>query len=271
MISVMAVVSMKRIDGLLDAVRNNLPRGVVSTGAYDDWNVVAPALIAIAADLFEAIMGAAPPRGRVRAEILARTLTEYCITFAWLAGAEGDEDRSHLLQRLVKDEYIERARAENKLADQMGRRDDYKCLFNETEREGGPLPRTLLDDATRARLEELRADKSLTPLPGTFDMAFQADQRWMSEIDLVAHNPFAFAYFVLFTGPSFVSHPSVTAVARVVTGTAPNLVVGLPEPLGESEMPYGQSLLTFVNMLLVAARALGWPDEMFIRSVLERQ
>jgi hypothetical protein len=173
--------------------------------------------------------------------------------------------------RFLKDEYIEREKAENKLADQIGRRANYEFLFDDnTTREGGPLPRTLLDSANRQRLEELKADTSIKPLPGTFDMAFSADQRWMSELDLVAHNPFAFAYFVLFTGPSFVSHPSITAVARVVIGTPPNLVVGAPEPLGVSEMPYGQSLLTFVNMLLVASRMLGWPDETFIRQVLDR-
>src|SRR5437879_4384064 len=81
----MTVVSMKRVDGLLDAVRQNLPRPVSSSGEFEDWNVVGPALIAIAADLFEVVMGATPPRGRVRAEVLARTLTEYAITFAWLS------------------------------------------------------------------------------------------------------------------------------------------------------------------------------------------
>jgi hypothetical protein len=56
-----------------------------------------------------------------------------------------------------------------------------------------------------------------------------------------------------------------------VIGTPPDLVVGAAVALGASEMPYGQSLLTFVNMLLVASRALGWPDEAFVRQVLERQ
>jgi hypothetical protein len=53
-------------------------------------------------------------------------------------------------------------------------------------------------------------------------------------------------------------------------GVPPDLVVGAAEPLGVSEMPYGQSLLAFVNMLLVASRALGWPDEATLREVLDR-
>jgi hypothetical protein len=268
----MAVVSMKPVDGLLDAVRQNLPREVPSTGQFDDWTVVAPALVAIASDLFEAIVSAPPPSGRVRAEVLARSLTEYVITFAWIAAAGSDSERAGRLLALLKEEYVEREKAENKLADQIGKRREYQFLFeDETTREGGPLPRTLLEAGTRERLETLKADESIRSLPGTFDMAFVADQRWMDEIDLVAHNPFAVAYFVLFTGPSFVSHPFITAVSRVVIGTSPNLVVGAPVALGVSEMPYGQSLLTFVNMLLVASRALGWPDETFIRQVLERR
>jgi hypothetical protein len=267
----MTVVSMKRIDGLLDAVRQYLPRQVSSSGEFSDWNVVAPALVAIAADLLEGIIGATPPRGRVRAEVVARSLAEYAITFAWLAAADGADEVSNRLTQLIKDEYVEREKAENKLGDQLGRREDYRFLFaDDTAREGGPLPRTLLDDTTRERLEHLKADTTIQRLPGTFDMAFVADQRWMSEIDLVRHNPFAFAYFVLFTGPSFVTHPSVTAVARVVIGTPPDLVVGAPVPLGTSEMPYGQAFLTFVNMLLVASRALGWPEEALIRDAINR-
>jgi hypothetical protein len=111
----MTLVSMKRVDGLLDAVRQNLPRRVTSSGEFEDWNVVGPALIAIAADLFEAIMGATPPRGRVRAEVLARTLTDYAIAFAWLAAADDETDRASRIRSLVRDEYLEREKAENKL------------------------------------------------------------------------------------------------------------------------------------------------------------
>jgi hypothetical protein len=158
-----------------------------------------------------------------------------------LAAANDEDERASRLQSLVRDEFLEREKAENKLADQLAKRAEYEFLFDpKVKREGGPVSRRLLDDRTRERLRTFRADQSIKPLPNTFDMAFSADRRWMQEIDLVGHNPFAFAYFVLFTGPSFLSHPSVTGVSRVVIGTAPNLVVGLPVPLGESEMPYGR-------------------------------
>jgi len=265
----MAVVGLQRVDALLNIVRAYLPRQVESTGDFEDWQVVAPALIAIAADLFEGMMGGVPPRGRLRAEVLARSLAEYVISFAWLAAADEDQLRLRLRQ-FLKDEYLEREKGENKLRDQIGGRAPYRYLFDPaTSRPGGPLPSALLDDQNRERLRQLKADSRIPNLPNTFDMAFAADARWMPEIDLVAHNPFALTYFTVFTGPSFMTHPSVTAVAAVTLGAPPNLVVGAPHSLGSSETPYGQALLSFLNMLLIASRTLGWPAEEDVRAAVD--
>jgi hypothetical protein len=262
----MAVVSIHRMNGLLDLAREQLPRAVQSDGEFTDWNVVGPALVGIGADLFEGIMAATPPRGRIRAEILARSLSEYAIGFAWLAGPDDDGTRGGRMKQLERYEFIQRGKGGNKLQDQIAQR----AAYRENLKRWG-FPDDLLGDATRARLERLKRDTEIGDLPNAFDMAFQADERWMPEIDLVSHNPFAIIYFTLFAGPSFVTHPSVTAVSEVTAGSPPTLVVGAPNGLGESEMPYGQSLLTFTNMLLVASRALGWPDEDAIRGVLGNQ
>jgi hypothetical protein len=264
------VVTIKRVDGLLEIVRSELPRPVTSSGHFEDWGVAAPALVATGALLFDAIMAATPPRGRVQAEVLARSLTEYTIAFAWVAGADPDE-RQRRMRALVRNDFNERAKADRKLVDHLRRRKPYAEFFDpNTTRPGGPLPRTLLDVTSRARLEALKDDESIPPLPNAFDMAFAADARWMPEIDLVAQNPFAVIYLVLFTGPSFIAHPSITAMTVLCTGQPPNLVVGAPQGLGGSDMPYGPSLSTFVNMLLVASRTLGWPDEAGVRAVLAR-
>src|SRR5688500_3996460 len=106
----MAVVTPPRVDGLLGIVRAHLPRPVRSDGEFTDWNVVAPGLLFIAADLFEGIVAASPPRGRVRAEVLARSLSEYVIGFAWLAAPEDEQERGYRLKQFELDEFLERER-----------------------------------------------------------------------------------------------------------------------------------------------------------------
>jgi len=261
------VVTLGRVDGLLDLIHREIPREVESTGNFEDWAVMAPALIAVGADLFEAIMALPPPRGRLRAEILARSLAEYAITFAWLSAPARDEERGKRRKRLVKAEFLEREKAENKLKHQLGGQSAYEHLFRGDRL--GAVPRELMADVTRERLNQLKGESGLSPLPNSFDMAFDADKRWMPEVDVIGHNPFAMIYFVLFTGPSFMTHPSVSSIARMVTGSPPRLIVGVPERLSDSEMPYGQALLTLANMLFVASRSLGWPDENELRAVLD--
>jgi hypothetical protein len=262
------VLTVKRVDGMLELVRANLPRRVQSAGDFEDWEVIGPALVALVADLFEGIVSSSPPRARLRADILARSLAEYAIAFAWLT-AEASE-RSGRIKSLLLDEFRERRKAGNKLEKEIAGRTAYDDLFDPSKRAGGPLPKSLLDDAVSERLKKLEADPSIKPLPNAFDMAFAADKHWMSEVDLVEHNPYALIYFTLFTGPSFSTHPSITAVAKMVTGQPPELAVGAAEPLGESEMPYGQSFLVLTNTLLISARSLGWPDESVVRRVLAR-
>ena len=83
----------------------------------------------------------------------------------------------------------------------------------------------------------------------------------MPEINLVQRFPFAQFYFFVFTGSSFTTHASITAVSRVVIGSAPRLLVGMPDQLGAGEGVYGQSLALLGITLLVASRAMGYPRE----------
>lgn len=242
----MAVFTIKRVDAVLELVRAYLPKHVVSDGDFEDWSVIAPALVSIVSDLFEGIASSTPPRGRVRAEVLARSLAEYAIAFAWLAGNEND--RAAKVKSLLRDEFWERKKAANKLEKEIAGRPAYKDLFDDEKREGA-LPKTLLDGETRKRLTKLEADQSIKPLPNSLDMAFAADQFWMPQVDMIARNPFALVYFTLFTGPSFSTHPSISAVARMTAGAPQNIVVGAAAALGDSEAPYGQSYLTLINTL----------------------
>jgi hypothetical protein len=262
-----AVLTIKRVDAALELIRACLPKQVDSDGEFEEWNVIAPALVSIVGDLFEGIASCTPPRGRIRAEILARSLAEYAIAFAWLAGSE--DDRPARVKSLLRDEFRERSRAANKLEREIAGRPAYKDLFDEEKREGA-LPATLLDEMTRERLASLELDDSIRELPNALDMAFAADKIWMGKIDMVKRNPFAMVYFTLFTGPSFSTHPSISAVARMTAGSAGNVIVGAPAALGDSESPYGQSYLTLISTLLVSSSALGWPDEGAIRDALIR-
>jgi hypothetical protein len=262
-----AVFTIKRVDAVLELTRAYLPMRVASDGDFEDWQVIAPALVSIVGDLFEGIASSTPPRGRVRAEVLARSLAEYAIGFAWLAGS--GEDRPARIKSVLRDEFGERKKAANKLEKEIAGRRGYKDLFDPEKREG-TLPTTLLDQATEERLASLEADTSIKPLPNAMDMAFAADQVWMPQIDMVARNPFALVYFTLFTGPSFSTHPSISAVAKMTAGPPQNLAVGAAEALGGSESPYGQSYLALINTLLVASKTLGWPDEGAIQAALFR-
>jgi hypothetical protein len=78
----------------------------------------------------------------------------------------------------------------------------------------------------------------------------------MKEIPMVDHNPFVLLYFLLFTGPSFMTHASISSVSRMVTGGGGNLIVGEVEPLGETENPYSDAYMGLINMLLVARPGL---------------
>jgi hypothetical protein len=120
----MGLASLGRIDALLNVVRANLPRHVRSSGAFDDWSVVGPALVFVCSDLSEGIFASVPPRGTVRAEVLARSLCEYAITFAWLAAVDGEE-RQGRLRQFVAYEFRQRESSERKLYDQIGKQQRY--------------------------------------------------------------------------------------------------------------------------------------------------
>ena len=249
----MAVVTPKRTAALLDLVREGLPVRVESDGDFEDWNVMAPAKLAIVTKLFEGVVGSIPPDNRFRAEVLGRSLAEHAIAFAWLAANDGERERR--LKQMVRGEFESRSRAGNQLGDQIYGKERYENLF-----ETGRVPRVLLESETQSRLEELRNSEIPTP-PGVLDMALAADSYWVDRSEIIAHNPFALVYFVLFTGPSFVTHTSITAVSRFVDGDPPHLTVGRERANLTSESPYGQSMMTFVNCLLVASETLGWPSE----------
>jgi hypothetical protein len=121
----------------------------------------------------------------------------------------------------------------------------------------------------RERAEALEADAGVHKLPDLLQMAFVADRRWMPEIEIVHRNPFALFHILMFTGSSFTTHASASAVNRVVQGEPPNLVVGWPDQFDGASGPYGLGILLVANVLVVASRALGWPPEDGVLAALD--
>jgi hypothetical protein len=256
--------SVRRAEGLLHVAQRNLPREVESSGAFDDWAVAGPAFVAIVTDLVEGVMAAPPPRGRIRAEVLARSLCEYAITFAWLAGVDDQAERSKRLQSVVKDEFQRRSRAQNQLTDQIAGKSIYG------KRRGAALLERLLDEETEARLVRLEADASIPRRPNVLEAAARADEHWMPIEEPIERVPFALLYLLMFTDHSFTTHATVTALSRVVSGVPPHLTVGHVELMGDADGPYGLALIALTNTLIVASHAIGWPDRQVIDLALER-
>jgi hypothetical protein len=248
-----SLVDIKKVDALLAVARSVVPRNVKTDGDFEDWRVIGPGLVAIATDLFEGIASSPPPRGRVRAEVLARSLAEYAITFAWLAGpVVGREGR---IKRLLKDEYREREKTENRLVDHIVPKARYADLV-----EKGSIPRSVVSTEMKERMSRLLGDDSIRTLPSALEMAFDADDEWMDRIELTSHYPYTFIYFQTFGGMSPLTHPSITAIGRVVTRQGDKTVVGMPEVLGQSSGPYGAGFLALLSTLWVASETFDWPD-----------
>jgi hypothetical protein len=258
------VATIRRAEGLLALAQAHLPRKVHSKGEFEDWGIVAPALVHIVADLAEGVMAAPAPRGRVRAEVLARSLCEYTISFGWLAGTDDEGERLNRLRSLVKDEFTRRSRVENQMRDQIGSRVLY------LKRRGPKLPEEFLDQATRARLASLKGDPSIPQRPGSLDAAFAADEFWMPTEEPIERFPFAYLYLLMFAEQSFTTHPTITAISRVVTGSIPDALVGHAELLGDADGPYGLSLVALTQTLIVSSHVLGWPDRAAIDAACER-
>ncbi|MBS1845882.1 MAG: hypothetical protein JST53_15820 [Actinobacteria bacterium] len=258
----MSLVTIKRTDALLALCRGVVPRRVETDGNFEDWEIIGPALVAIAADLFEGIMAFPPPRGRVRAEVLARSLAEYAIGFAWLAPEEGRADR---IKRFLKDEYREREKTENRLVNEIVPREKpYGPLLQP----GGPIPRSLLSEEMKLKIAGLLGDESVVMPPNTLLMAVEADEAWLDRIEWVTKYPFAFIYTTTFGSMSSITHPSITSINRVVTVQGGDTVVGMPAPLESASGPYGGGYLALLSIIWIAAATFGWPDPDEIRAAM---
>ncbi|MDX6648275.1 MAG: hypothetical protein QOJ97_226 [Solirubrobacteraceae bacterium] len=244
-----------RVDALLGLAERYLPTVVESDGSFADWNVVAPAFVALCTRTLEAAFQLPPPRHRVSAEIITRSLVDYAITFAWLAAPEDDETRSDRLRRFERDEWLSRERADKRYTTHLPKRAElYRDLIA-----AGKMPSGLLSDASRAHLETLKSQDGPKGMPPLIDRAIEADTVWTTEIPSLRTQPLANVYASLYASLSFATHASATVVDRLVVGDPPQLLVGFAEPLGDSQGPYGIACSLTAIVLIIASLRLGWP------------
>jgi hypothetical protein len=242
---------------------------------FNDWRIVAPGLIGDAASILESIARLPPPRHALSAEILTRSLVDYVITFAWLAAdPENEGKRGERLNQLEADEYSERERSDQKYTTEFRQKSRRrKALFDHYVEliEVGKMPSELLCGQMRERItlcgqmrERITLRRKIVgtkTMPSLLDRAFQADQYWIDHSPAVRDHPFANQWGLIFSWYSAVTHPSVTAIARVVSSEPGVVTVGMPTSASIESTPYGRANVLFGLMLHVAARSLGWPTD----------
>lgn len=255
----------RRVDALVALADRYLPEVVESDGSYGDWNVVAPALVALCTNALESIFQLPSPRHRVAAETVARSLADYAITFAWLAAPTNDNDRADRMLRFERDEWRSRGQADKRYTTLLPKRADlYRDLI-----ERGRMPSELLGDAAREKVAAIAAGDGPKGMPPLLDRAIEADTVWTDEIPALSEQPLAGLYASLYASLSFAAHASVTAVDRLVAGQPPRLLVGYAKPLGDEEGPYDIACSITVIVLVIAHLRLGWPplDDVYAAAV----
>jgi hypothetical protein len=247
--------AIRRVDALIALTDRYLPTLVDSDGSYSDWNVAAPAFVALSMNALEAVFQLPPPRHRISAEAVTRSLADYGITFAWLAGPTDEAERADRMLRFERDEWASRRQADKRYTTILPERAElYKDLIAR-----GKMPAALLGDAARARIAEIEAAEGPKGMPPILDRAIQADEVWTKEIPALREQPLANLYAALYTSLSFTAHASVSAVDRFVVGQPPRVMVGYAEPIGDEEGPYDIACSVATVVLVIATLRLGWP------------
>lgn len=242
---------------------------------FNDWTIVAPGLIGAAASIFESIFLLQPPDHTLSAEILTRSISDYVITFAWLASEpENAEQRAARLNRFEAEEYEKREQTDQKYAyDFRQRSKSRRQLFAHYNRliKAGKMPAGLIDQPTRDRITARQKVAGNTGMPSLLARAFQADEYWTEHSQAVRCNPFAHQWGVIFAWHSFVAHPTATALSRVVSSRPDDLSVGVQTESSIKSTPYGRVTVLLGLMLHVASHALGWPTEAEIDNAFARR
>jgi hypothetical protein len=194
------------------------------------------------------ILDMLPTRRMADAAILARSLYEHAVHFAWLAAEPG----AVRLERWRKNDLRRRIAAESDMRS-----------FGQ-----GVMTDEALD---RMKTQEERLSGAEIVLE---QIADESDQYWAGKIeglDPSKLRSFGGLYAVLYRQYSPLAHPSMMGLNRV----AEDLGGGRQRIRIESEFdgwgPYSPALMVFGLALFVASKSLGWPDEEEVDAVFARE
>lgn len=243
---------------------------------YADWRIVAPALLGHATITTRTIMDLQPPQ-HLQAQILARSSMEAAILFAWLAASPKErvatwwedslarrsvtvEKRNDLLRRV---RYAGDAAAAAALATQDWLPED------------DALEQRLLK-AGKAVREERRAGRR-SALPPLEQQADQADQHWMGHMKRkglgLPLNAFSVVYRTIYERGHDATHSRAGLVTALLFGDeAGQAYCGIPpRPPHPGELPYEAAGGAYIDMVCIAAEALGRPKWSQVVAVLQQQ
>jgi hypothetical protein len=231
---------------LIELVDPHFPVELPPALVDDSWPMTAHALIARMTGTLQAILQLRPLGRYADATILARSLFEHAVTFAWLAaGTDAERQR-----RFAKSDSVARLRID----------DDCRAL-------GHPV----LIPEMRAWHEENREGLD-QEMPGLLQRAEQADREWAGKVPgLHTGAPlqsYRGLYALMYRNHSGYAHPSGLGLLAVAEDLPDGGTRVALEAADENDPdPLGLAMALYTYSLLIAAQILGLPDERDIEAV----
>lgn len=227
----------QRLLGLIDLAWRSIPRLAPGTGEFHDWNTYARGAVARCAYLSESVLalGDRPLDG----EVIARSLFDHVITFAWVAATPSER-----LPTLVADDVR------------------HRLVF--AEENAKALGGAMLPDEVKDEFEALRQR-----LPTAQLMARAADEHWAGVVsDLFrGGSSLSALYSRGFRGHSASVHPTALGIGPFLSSNAAGAVVVARPVVHPRRCSFGECTTAMTLLLVISGQALGWPNRASVTTI----
>jgi hypothetical protein len=264
---------------LCEVMAAHLPQRIPeSRGSLADWRILAPALLGHATMTTRTIMDLQPPQ-HLQAQILARASMESAILFAWLAASPDDRVARWWEESLVRRSVTVEKRTH--LSSRTRYSEDEAAFAALTDQDWLPeddvLEQRLLEQGRQIR-DDRRAGLR-PPFPPIEQQADQADEHWMEHVRgkglgaVLPMRAFSVVYRTVYERGHDATHSRAGLVAAMLAADeSGHPYAGLPPRVPHyGELPYEAAGGVYIDMLCVAAEALGYPTWPQIVSALQTQ